>query len=230
MIAGVVCWKRVTNPGGASRSSRSTRCDLRVHLRLGDRAAILVVRRARPPDRRTSCTRAATRARAASSSLALESRICELNRQSSRGAAGRHPGRTVRAPARASPRARPRRTTACRPRRVPTARSGAPRRRDRRTARTRRSGTRSRPSRTPASRAAARRDRGSSRPTRARLRDHATAPDSPPDRRARRDGRSARPSITPSRTSANSSACVSSNTSGSSWRTPARSPMSKNRR
>ena len=50
------------------------------------------------------------------------------------------------------------------------------------------------------------------------------------DRRARRGGRSRSPSTSPSRTSASASRCVSANTSGSSWRTPARWSMSKKRR
>ncbi len=110
------------------------------------------------------------------------------------------------------------------------ARSSGPGRPDRRRGPGRRSGTRSRPSRRPASRGAPRRPRGSSRPRSARHRRRGAAGGSrpgPPDRRdGRREGR--RPRL--HSTSRSASLWVSSNTSGSSCRTPASSSMSKKRR
>ena len=82
----------------------------------------------------------------------------------------------------------------------------------------------------PASRAARSPGRGSSPPRRAPRRRRAAAPGSRRGRPARRGGpRAARPR-TPSRTSDSASLWVASNTSGSSWRTPASSSMSKKRR
>ena len=109
-------------------------------------------------------------------------------------------------------------------------RSAAPRRPGRRRAPSRRSGTRSRSSPRPASRAAPRPARGSSRPRRARRPPRAAARGSARGFASPSGWSTRRPSTSPSRTSSITFACVTSQTSGSSIRTPASSPTSKKRR